>query len=210
MSVSHCPFCHPAALENLLLETEHFLVLGDHAPLVDGHILIIPREHLPCYGALPAALDAEFLELKQRVSAFLMQHYRAPVFFEHGVFHQTVFHAHLHAFPFGPIHLDVPTLAAGDGQPVDGLADIRAWYAPHGPYFYLEQPPLASMAAAAAVFPPSELVYRRVLGHLRERSGTLGAWQPPALRRVTAGPKLRELRDSWQTSTAASAQDTSG
>jgi diadenosine tetraphosphate (Ap4A) HIT family hydrolase len=99
-----CVFCAHDALDVVLEETDHFLVIADHAPLAEGHLLIVPRDHYACYGALPAEFDEEALELRQRVTDFLTATYRAPVFFEHGVFRQTVFHAHLHALPLGTEH----------------------------------------------------------------------------------------------------------
>src|SRR5262249_32938266 len=86
-----CAFCQRDTLTGVLAETEHFFLLADHAPLVEGHLLLVPREHYACYGALPTQLEAEFLALKGRVATFLGNVYRVPVFFEHGVFRQTVY-----------------------------------------------------------------------------------------------------------------------
>lgn len=198
MHVQGCAFCERARLESVLFESDNFFLLADHAPLVEGHLLIIPREHYACYGALPVELEDELLALKRRVSSFLETAYRKPAYFEHGVFRQTVFHAHLHAFPFGPINADVHTLATPDGRHVTALADVRAWYADHGPYFYLEQPAHDSIPAEAAVFPPSETVYFRVLGRLRDETSTHTSWQPPAMRRMLGQSRVQALVDAWR------------
>src|SRR5215813_10304701 len=162
-----CAFCHREALAGILAETDHFYLLADHAPLVEGHLLLIPRNHYACYGALPAQLEEEFLTLKRRVADFLGDAYRSPVFFEHGVFRQTVYHAHLHAIPFGPLNFGVHALAAADGRSVHTLGDVRSWYEERGPYFYIEQPPAHGDPAEAALFPPEERRYYVVLGMLR-------------------------------------------
>ena len=95
-----CAFCQRSDIAaNILKETTAFLVVADHAPLVEGHILIIPKSHYACYGEVPAELDAELLALKREVQEFFAQYYAPAVFWEHGVFRQTVFHAHLHCFP---------------------------------------------------------------------------------------------------------------
>ena len=193
-----CPFCAPETLDMVLRETEHFLVLADHAPLIEGHLLIVPRQHYACYGALPHELEGEFLTLRRQIKAFFGAMYRPPVFFEHGVFRQTVFHAHLHAFPFGYLPLDVAKLAQPDGRLVSSLEDIRRWYAERGHYFYLEQPPLDGGVALAAVFPPLEARYFAVLGMLRESASAQGGWNPPAMRRLLGGPKMRALADKWR------------
>lgn len=198
MRVQGCAFCERDQLENVLFESERFFLLADHAPLVEGHLLIVPRDHYPCYGALPADLEDELLTLKRRVSHFLEIAYRKPAYFEHGVFRQTVFHAHLHAFPFGPIQLDVHTLATPGGRQVAALDDVRAWYADHGPYFYLEQPPHDGRPAEAAVFPPSESVYFSVLGRLRSLTIPQSSWQPPSMRRVLGQSQVRALVAAWK------------
>ena len=87
-----CAFCQLGDIAaNILKETTAFLVVADHAPLVEGHILIIPKHHYACYGEVPAALDAELLALKREVQQFFAQFYAPAVFWEHGVFRQTVF-----------------------------------------------------------------------------------------------------------------------
>ena len=192
-----CPFCVPERLDTILAETPHFRVVADFAPLVEGHTLLIPREHFACYGAVPLAYEDELVALKRRVARFLRTRYRPAVFFEHGVFRQTVFHAHLHAFPFGPVNLRLFELAHPEGRPVHHLADLHAWYAEHGYYFYLEQPRVGDRPPEAAVFPPEEERYFQALRALREQSGVAGGWQPPLLRRATAGPRVAALEAAW-------------
>jgi diadenosine tetraphosphate (Ap4A) HIT family hydrolase len=194
-----CPFCEHARLDIILDETEHFLLLADNAPLVEGHILLIPRDHYACYGAVPGALDAELLALKDRVARFCTAIYRPPIFFEHGVFGQSVFHAHLHAVPLGPSGLRLHELATPDGHRASAPADIRDWYETHGHYFYLESPvDSAGTEVQAAIFPPHEAPYIRVLTMLRQRSNVYNPWQPQFLRRATGGPKMRALAEKWE------------
>jgi diadenosine tetraphosphate (Ap4A) HIT family hydrolase len=198
VSAYACPFCNPGRLDSVLARTAHFLVVADFAPLVAGHTLIIPREHYPCYGAVPLEYEDELIALKRRVARFFRAKYRPAVFFEHGVFRQTVFHAHLHAFPFGPINLRLFELAHPDGRPVHGLADVHLWYNEHGQYFYLEQPRTADQPLEAAVFPPEEERYFHVLRSLREQTVTTGSWQPAPLRRLTGGPQIAALEAAWR------------
>jgi hypothetical protein len=88
---------------------------------------------------LPTQLDAEFLALKQEAHRFLQHYYLPPIFWEHGIFHQSVFHAHVHCFPFGTLdqkqHDLCQKIAA---ETVQTLDDVRAWYTTKGQYFYLE------------------------------------------------------------------------
>jgi diadenosine tetraphosphate (Ap4A) HIT family hydrolase len=192
-----CPFCNPSSLGHILSETERFLLVADHAPLVEGHALIIPRDHYACYGAVPLELEPELVELKRRVARFFRASYRPAVFFEHGVFRQTVFHAHLHALPFGPINLRLFELAHPDGRPVQGLADLRAWYNERGPYFYLEQPRQPDRVLEAAVFPPEEERYFRALRTIRESTETISGFRPALVRQLEGAPQAQALARAW-------------
>jgi len=193
-----CVFCNRHVLEEVLLETEHFFVLADHAPLIEGHLLIVPHDHLACYGALPAELDEEFRHIKRLVRAFLTDMYRQPVFFEHGVFRQTVFHAHLHAMPFGPVDLDLHGFITATDQPVTSLTEVRDWYSTRGPYFYLERPEAESTPWQAVLFAPDEQQYYRVLGALRNATGRLTPWLPPPVRRVQGRDAMKRVAREWR------------
>lgn len=199
--IAGCPFCSLGEIEELLTESASFYVAADHAPLVGGHILIIPRAHYACFGAIPATLEAELLGLKEQVRRFLSDAYRLPSFFEHGVFHQTVSHAHLHAIPLGPSDVALETMAvASGGEPLRSLADLRAWYATRGQYFLLETPgdPEKPSAPQAAIFPPELGVYGRALATVRQLAATREGWSPQPLRYATRGPKVRALTQAWR------------
>jgi diadenosine tetraphosphate (Ap4A) HIT family hydrolase len=196
-----CPFCALGTLEAPLTETPSFFAVGDHAPLVGGHILIVPKAHYACYGAIPAALDEELLALKETIRRFQSDAYRAPNFFEHGVFRQTVAHAHLHAIPLGPTMLNLEAMAvASGGQRLRSQADLRGWYATRGQYFMLETPADAAenIPARAAIFPPEMGVYGRALTNVRQQANLREGWSPQPLRYATRGPKMKALTEAWQ------------
>jgi diadenosine tetraphosphate (Ap4A) HIT family hydrolase len=169
--------------------------------LVGGHTLIIPKAHYACYGAVPVALESEFLALKEQLRRFLAETYRAPTFFEHGVFRQTVFHAHMHAIPLGSADLNLEAMATQcGGQRLRELAELRAWYAERGQYFTLETPgdPEHGTPPQAAIFPPEMGVYGRTLNALHSLTNRREGWAPPQLRYATRLPKMRALQQSWQ------------
>jgi diadenosine tetraphosphate (Ap4A) HIT family hydrolase len=141
----NCPFCNHNEISHILKETPRFLLAADHAPLVGGHILIIPKSHYTCYGDVPGELDAELFSLKGEVREFFTRFYSPPVFWEHGVFRQTVFHAHLHCFPWGKTGYE---LNEGlHNEVVHSQEDIRRWHAWCGQYFYMEDNTVALLFA---------------------------------------------------------------
>jgi len=80
-------------------ESKNFYLLHDGFPLMEGHLLLIPKKHFDCYLSLDKNLIEEFNLFKNKVVDFLTKYYQKPVIFEHGIAGQTVFHAHLHLLP---------------------------------------------------------------------------------------------------------------
>ena len=192
---SDCAFCQRGFIaDQILKETPVFRIIADHAPLVPGHLLIVPRNHYTCYGDVPAALDDELFALKQEVQRFFLRYYEPTVFWEHGVFHQTVFHAHLHCFPFGETHYD-PSKNL-HAVTVSAQEDIRTWYSTHGQYFYLED------VHNAFLFAPKQDAYqyiiRNVLWQAALARNKQTAALPSALRQKLSGPFIQDLQVKWQ------------
>lgn len=98
----HCPHCDPAsdAFNDLLEETEYFRIVCDYHSIIEGHILIIPKQHLPCVGEYPKKLFEAFIGHYEAVSMFVKKHYGSVSTFEHGKIGQTVFHSHVHFLPY--------------------------------------------------------------------------------------------------------------
>ena len=190
-----CTFCQRSDLGAYVLkETPTFFVATDHAPLVEGHLLIIPKQHYACYGAVPAGLDAELFALKREVQDFLDRYYAHVVFWEHGIFRQTVFHAHLHCFPFGAIELD---LSQGlHDVVVHSQEDIRRWYAERGQYFYVEN------AHTALLFAPDTERYFQVIRTVFARGaasrGGRAVPRSPQQRREEGGPLIENTIARWR------------
>ena len=188
-----CIFCAPAQLTTIMAETEHFRVVADHAPLVSGHTLVMPHAHYACYGEVPCEWDEELAVLRARITAFLTTHYQAVVWFEHGVFHQTVYHAHLHAMPLGAVTPSIVRDPELHGHSLATRADLRTWYAAHGPYTYLEEPD-----GTAAIFLPEETRYRHLLRTLHSRTARREAWQGPHERYQQGAPRVTTLLTQWR------------
>ncbi|OGK25019.1 hypothetical protein A3A46_04335 [Candidatus Roizmanbacteria bacterium RIFCSPLOWO2_01_FULL_37_13] len=83
----------------VLDQTDNFYLLYDGYPLLEGHLLLIPKQHVDCYSNLDKKLLREFNLFKKGAINFLKDKYSQPVIFEHGIAGQTVMHAHLHLLP---------------------------------------------------------------------------------------------------------------
>lgn len=188
-----CTFCRRSEITGYILkETQAFFIATDHAPLVEGHLLIIPKQHYPCYGAVPAELDAELFALKHEVQQFLSQYYAPVVFWEHGIFRQTVFHAHLHCFPFGAVDYNLSQEL--HETVVHSQQDVRDWYATQGQYFYMESGPTALLFA-----PQLERywhIIRTLFAHAASRSGHTGP-RSPEQRRIDGVPLIEATIAKW-------------
>lgn len=195
VSGTNCTFCQRSAISYILKETPAFLLAADHAPLVVGHLLIIPKQHYTCYGDVPAELDAELFALKREIQQFLTQFYAPAVFWEHGVFRQTVFHAHLHCFPFGAT--DYNHAERLHDIVVHSQDDIRTWYTSRGDYFYLED------AHTALLFAPEMdryiKVIQDVLWHGVLASGGQKTWRSTQQRKEEGKPLIEAMVANWHT-----------
>ena len=106
-----CPHCDKKsfALKNLLKETKNFKIVCDVHPLIEGHILIIPKKHLSSVGEYPENLYQEFISLYKIFSDFIKKEYGSVAVFEHGRIGQTVFHSHIHILPYsGKAEIIIP------------------------------------------------------------------------------------------------------
>jgi diadenosine tetraphosphate (Ap4A) HIT family hydrolase len=88
----------------MLHETDRFVVMADISPLVPGHVMIVPKAHILCYGAVEAAAWDEFAGIVNATRAIIREHYGPSVILEHGTCSvddvaDHVSHAHLHIVP---------------------------------------------------------------------------------------------------------------
>jgi histidine triad (HIT) family protein len=102
--VSGCLFCRIVAGEipaTIVYQDERVLAFKDINPQAPGHVLVIPRRHIPSLNDLTAEDDALLGEMIRRGAAlagemgFTERGYRT-VFNTNADAGQTVFHIHLH------------------------------------------------------------------------------------------------------------------
>ncbi len=190
---NECTFCKRSEISYILKETPNFLLAADHAPLVEGHILIIPKQHFTCYGEVPPRLDEELLSMKHEVAQFFTQYYAPTVFWEHGIFKQTVFHAHLHCFPWGISGYNLEENL--HNVIVSTQDEVRQWYAHRGHYFYMED------RNTALLFAPEMDRYLGIVKNvfwrgIASRRGKV-EWHTPQQRYEEGVPLIKAMIDKW-------------
>jgi histidine triad (HIT) family protein len=102
--VPDCVFCRIASGEvpaEHVVETPQFLGFLDARPVFKGHVLLVPREHVPTLPDLPAALRDPFVAVAQRLAAAMVDGLGAQGSFVavNNTVSQSVPHLHLHVVP---------------------------------------------------------------------------------------------------------------
>jgi ATP adenylyltransferase len=131
-----------------VFESRNFVAIPSLGSLVEGWLLLVPKEHFISMGALPDRLFPEMEEMKRTVSAHVSNEYGQVTVFEHGPVSGnrkvgcSVDHAHLHIVPLG---FDLAA-AARPFMPHDAewsaasLNECRKAYQSGRDYLYFEQP----------------------------------------------------------------------
>ncbi len=135
ISCRHCP--GGAQLIDPLFSSENFWIVCDFHPLVQGHILIIPKKHISCFGALPEKIFPEFENIYMKVKNFINHNYGSVAVFEHGIAGQTVFHAHMHFLPFNGKIGDI-IIEANFIRKIDSLSQIKEEFKKQSKYLFVE------------------------------------------------------------------------
>jgi len=133
-----CAFCdaHDATYGHVLKETEEFRVVCDPYPLIEGHILIIPKRHIACIGACSIGAFREFMTLYTEVGKFLQKNYGALSSFEHGDIGHSVPHAHMHLLPCEVSEKSVIPEGESHLEPLMGMAALRSLFAQRNHYLF--------------------------------------------------------------------------
>jgi diadenosine tetraphosphate (Ap4A) HIT family hydrolase len=133
----NCVFCRPDAQPAALAEGPRVRLVPDLYPLTQGHLLVISREHIPCYGAADPDLLGALDEQAAQARRFIQETYGVdPLMWENGVSGQSVYHAHLHLMPL-QLEGFVDTLASAvESVEIDGWEAVHERYRGEGKYHY--------------------------------------------------------------------------
>ena len=103
----YCRFCAPPDKDRILLQAKNFYVMLSLGPIIEGYLLIIPYQHLNCFGELPKSMIEEFISIKKFIINIYKKVYNTKkiLCFEHGRVATSIglppndFHAHMHCIP---------------------------------------------------------------------------------------------------------------
>jgi diadenosine tetraphosphate (Ap4A) HIT family hydrolase len=120
---SRCPFCFVSGA-GITAENEFAIAVRDSYPLADGHVLVIPRQHVGSIFDLTTADQQAIWSLVARVRALLTKELGVAAFNignnDGEAAGQTIGHTHIHVIPRRPG--DIP-------DPRGGVRWIIPWKA---------------------------------------------------------------------------------
>jgi hypothetical protein len=92
---NHCVFCDRKMFEErLVVETESFNVIATLGQITNGgYVLIVPKNHVECAGAMNRAELSDLMSLMSVVRVLVEKEYGPAIVFEHGIVGQTIPHA---------------------------------------------------------------------------------------------------------------------
>lgn len=113
-------------VRRVMLESQSFAVIPSLGPLVRGHSLLCPKNHIKSFAQIDGHLREECDEVKKKLRMLLTGMYRTDIhLFEHGMATKgnrilcTVDHAHLHFVPL-PQTFDVRAVEEKGWTEFDG------------------------------------------------------------------------------------------
>lgn len=143
--MNNCIFCNLDNIkENVLWQSDNFFVKVGVGILGPGHVMLISKSHIRCFGDLPTELEEEFLSEKQKIAERLRASFSEPLIFEHGTYSQSIRHAHLHFLPKKGRLYSLENLAGKiftelKSEEVKDIFQVRELYRKEKGYIYLEE-----------------------------------------------------------------------
>lgn len=99
--MNQCPFCDLSKIPKPLYTNAHCQIIPDISPLLPGHVLVVPFEHIEGMSRCGEAVFASVLEA---VEVALEKYSYCATIFEHGALRDknagsSISHAHIHIVP---------------------------------------------------------------------------------------------------------------
>lgn len=125
----------------IVSESPNFALLADISPLVEGHTLLVPRDHYISFGGVPRPLWPELQDFTDMCIDLLSTKYSAPTVLEHGSSRSManspcISHAHWHVVPGAERIIEVFEADGLRGQKLSSWTELEACSARDLPYIY--------------------------------------------------------------------------
>ena len=140
-----CLFCNFVKIkEDILWDSGNFYVKVGVGILAPGHVMLLPKMHLDCFAQLPKQLRKEFLSIKDKLFNKIASAFNEPMVYEHGVYGQSIKHAHLHFLPSSNSHYNLENIKENifkslKSTRIENMFQITDVFRNESSYFYLEQ-----------------------------------------------------------------------
>lgn len=103
MSHNSCPFCSPHVSKAVFASSENFWGIYNIAPILPGHSLVVPKQHIHKFLLVEDELMTEMVMFSRRVIKILSRAFNTDSFDwtlqEGAAAGQTVEHMHIHIIP---------------------------------------------------------------------------------------------------------------
>ncbi|AVH59064.1 MULTISPECIES: HIT family protein [Streptomyces] len=114
----------------VLLETANFAMVVDISPLVEGHLLVVPKKHYLSFARAMLDYRHEAISVVQRARDWVRKTYGTVTLFEHGSTAgqsggACIAHAHIHVLPVESKRL--VAVMQRDELELTALPDITSW-----------------------------------------------------------------------------------
>tara|TARA_Y100000310_G_scaffold345796_1_gene470067 strand:+ start:3420 stop:4037 length:618 start_codon:yes stop_codon:yes gene_type:complete len=145
MTEKKCIFCDYDLIKNdILLESDNFFVKVGVGILAPGHVMIVTKKHISCFGELPKQLIREFVALKNEVFNRTKSNFSEPIVYEPGIYSQSVSHAHIHFIPnksdfYHLKNINEKIFKHLKSTKLDDMFQITNVFENEDSYFYLEE-----------------------------------------------------------------------
>lgn len=143
--MKYCLFCQLNKIkEDIIWESKNFFVKVGVGVLAPGHVMLLPKKHIGCFAELPEKLVKEFVSVKNEVFNNVKSNFYEPIIYEHGVYGQSINHAHLHFVPIKNEYYNLKNIKENlfkslKSTQIENIFQIRDVFKKEGSYFYLEE-----------------------------------------------------------------------
>ncbi len=98
-----CPFCSPHADKASFAESDHFKAIYNIAPILPGHVLVVPKQHVTGFLDVDDAQMTELMIFSRKLILFLKKEFKADgvdfTIQDGKSAGQTIDHMHVHIVP---------------------------------------------------------------------------------------------------------------